>query len=245
MNMKKISVVIPVYNRYEMLFKSFAQVINHPNVGEIIIVDDCSDSYTSTRIQEGVRSITQLCNTNKIRLFRNENNLGCFANKREAVSNAENEYVLILDSDNVVGADYIDVVMRQNWQPNKVLQPCFARPRFDFRKFNSLTVDKTNIRKYLREGMFNVMLNAMNYFVHRDTYLATWDNSIDPVTSDTIWQNYCWLRAGHQIYITPGLMYDHGVDNHGEEEPSYYLKHLSRTPKQFHNQVMAKLKSLR
>lgn len=237
--MKQISICIPVFNRYEMLFKSFEQVIAHPNVGEIVIVDDVSDQDIWDCIKIGCLG------EKKIKLFRNEKNLGCFANKREAVSKAENEYVLILDSDNVVGMDYIDTIMSQQWSPERILQPCFARPRFDFRKHNSLLVHKGNIRKYMSDGMFNVMLNAMNYFVHRDRYLEAWDNSIDPVTSDTIWQNYCWLRAGNSIYITPGLMYDHGVDNHGEEEPSYYIKHLDRTPKMFHNEVIRKLKALR
>lgn len=224
-----------------MLFRSFAQVITHPNVGEIVIVDDCSDWETWCRILEETDNI----NSAKIKLFRNEKNLSCFANKREAVSKAQNEYVVVLDSDNVIGMDYIDAIMNQSWAPNKILQPCFARPRFDFREFTSLNVTKENVRKYMQHGMFNVMLNAMNYFVHRDTYLAVWDNSIDPVTSDTIWHNYCWLRAGHTIHITPGMMYDHGVDNHGVEEPSYYLKHLDRTPKLFHNSVVQKLKRLK
>lgn len=237
--MKQISICIPVYNRYEMLFKSFEQIKDHPNVGEIIIVDDVSDSDIWDCIKIGC------IGEKKIKLFRNEKNLGCFANKREAASKAENEYIVLLDSDNVLAMDYIDAIMSQQWSPERILQPCFARPRFDFRKHNSLLVHKGNIRKYMSDGMFNVMLNAMNYFVHRDRYLETWDNSIDPVTSDTIWQNYCWLRAGNSIYITPGLMYDHGVDNHGEEEPSYYIKHLDRTPKMFHNEVIRKLKALK
>jgi len=237
--MKKVSIVIPTYNRAEMLFRSFEQVINHPNVGEIVIVDDVSDDDIYERV------FNYCAEQPKIKLFRNEKNLSCFANKREAVSKAENESVIVLDSDNVIGMDYIDTIMAQQWSPERILQPCFARPRFDFRKHNSLLVHKGNIRKYMSDGMFNVMLNAMNYFVHRDRYLEAWDNSIDPVTSDTIWMNYCWLRAGNSIYITPGLMYDHGVDNHGQEEPSYYIKHLDRTPKMFHNEVIRKLKALR
>ena len=237
--MKQISICIPVYNRYEMLFKSFEQVIDHPNVGEIIIVDDASDQDISDCIKIG-------CLGNpKIKLFRNEKNLSCFANKREAVSKAQNEYVIVLDSDNIIDKTYIDTIMEQHWAPERILQPCFAKPRFDFRKHNSLLVHKSNIRKYMGDGMFNVMLNAMNYFVNRDRYLEAWDNSVDPVTSDTIWQNYCWLRAGNSIYITPGLMYEHGVDNHGEEEPSFYLRHLDRTPKLFHSQVVNKLRNLR
>lgn len=239
--MKQISICVPTYNRVEMLFRAFEQVIAHPNVGEIIIVDDCSDLSVYNQIVAEIENI----NSAKIKLFRNEKNLSCFANKREAASKAENEYIVLLDSDNVIGVDYIDAIMSQHWSPERILQPCFARPRFDFRKHNSLLVHKGNIRKYMSDGMFNVMLNAMNYFVHRDRYLEAWDNSIDPVTSDTIWQNYCWLRAGNSIYITPGLMYDHGVDNHGEEEPSYYIKHLDRTPKMFHNEVIRKLKALR
>jgi glycosyltransferase involved in cell wall biosynthesis len=40
--MRTISICIPTYNRVEMLFESFAKVIDNDNISEIVIVDDAS-----------------------------------------------------------------------------------------------------------------------------------------------------------------------------------------------------------
>jgi hypothetical protein len=84
------------------------------------------------------------------------------------------------------------------------------------------------------------MLNAMNYFVHRDEYLRVWDGSIDPVTSDSLFQNYNWLKAGNEISVLPELEYEHRVHS-----GSHYQNNVRRTPRGFHESIIQKLKELR
>ena len=70
--MQKISLCITTYNRNAYLFKSFEQVINDDRIGEVVIVDDCSELGLYQHIAER-------CKYNpKIKLFRNESNLGVF-----------------------------------------------------------------------------------------------------------------------------------------------------------------------
>lgn len=232
--MVTVSVAIPTFRRTDLLYKSFQQVINDERVGEIVIVDDASPMHIYAEI-EG------FCKGNpKIKLFRNEVNFDCYKNKHEAVSKCSNEYTIILDSDNRISKDYLDVIYAQHWSPERILQPSFAKPHFDFRKFNGLLANRKNVAKYAHDSTFTTMLNAMNFFIHRERYLEVWDGSVDPVTSDSIYFNYKWLEAGNSIYVVPGLEYDHLV-----HEQSHYKNNAHRTPHNFHNKTLVQLGRLR
>lgn len=232
-----ISLCITTYNRIELLYESFAQVLNDPRVSEIVIVDDASDKI----ITRG--SITEFTQKHgKIKAFFNKKNLDCYRNKREAISKATNEWVIIFDSDNIITTSYIDRIeslFTAGLNPKTIYQPSFAKPHFNFTKYESFLIDKSNVGKYMVDPMFGTMLNAMNYFVNRDEYLKVWDGSVDPVTSDSIYQNYNWLKAGNSIYVVPGLEYEHRVHN-----GSHYQNNVRRTPQGFHDKIVNKLKAL-
>jgi len=229
-----ISVCVPTYNRNDLLYESLEVPLCDDRVSEIVVSDDCS--------QDSVwNDLIEFCkNKPKISLFRNASNQDCFINKKLSVERATNKYVIILDSDNQISKEYIDAVFNQHWQPNRILQPSFAKPAFDFRDYNSLVVTKGNISKYIEKPMFEVMLNAMNYFANREEYLRFWDGSINPVTSDSIWQNYNWLKGGNEIYVTPSMHYDHRV-----HDGSHYKQNNKRTPKGFHKEILNKIKLLK
>jgi glycosyltransferase involved in cell wall biosynthesis len=237
--MNLISLCITSYNRTDLLYESFAQVMNDERISEIVIVDDCSNPVVWAEINEKLGSI------DKIKLFRNAKNLGCYRNKREAVSKASNEWVILLDSDNAIGIDYIDAVHEWPLDPVRILQPTFARPHFDFTMYRGKLVHQGNVAKWAYDPTFTTALNAMNYFVNRDEYLRVWEDCQEPWTSDSILQNYNWLKAGNSIYFCPGLEYFHKVDDYGKEEKSHYQTNNKRTAKGFHESIIAKLKALK
>ena len=230
----KISVCIPTFKRTNLLYESFMQVINDDRVGEIVIVDDASPAHIYAELEGFFKG------NPKVKLYRNEVNLDCHMNKMEVVSKASHEYVILFDSDNVLETDYIDKIYANTWSPERILQPSFAKPHFDFRKFNSLLANRKNVAKYAHDSTFTTMLNACNFFVNRDRYLEVWDGSVDPVTSDSIYFNYKWLEAGNSIYVTPGLEYEHRI-----HDGSHYQQNNKRTPQGFHNDILTKLKKLR
>lgn len=236
--MDKISICIPTYNRTDLLFKSFANVIADPRVGQIVISDDASTDETYNYIKREARR-SQLY-SKKIDLFRNHKNKDCYLNKKQAISRAIHEYVILLDSDNQIDKSYLDAIYDNVWYEDSILQPSFARPHFDFRKYSSLRVTSRNVRGYLWDSNFTTMLNAANYFVNRDKYLNCFDASVDPVTSDSIFMAYNWLKSGNSIYVTPHLEYDHLV-----HEGSHYKNNVKRTPAGFHQSIINKLKALR
>lgn len=232
-----ISVCITTYNRTDLLYESFRQVLNDDRVSEIVIVDDHS-------IEDIWQTIFwQFNGVEKVKLYRNEKNLDCYRNKREAISKATNEWVIIFDSDNILTKSFIDRIENlfvAGLNPKTVYQPSFAKPNFNFTRYEGLLVDKFNVPKYMVDSTFQTMLNAMNYLVHRDEYLKVWDGSIDPVTSDSIFQNYNWLKAGNKIYVVSELNYEHRVHN-----GSHYQNNVRRTPKGFHEEIVSKLNELK
>lgn len=231
----KISVAIPTFKRTDLLYQSFQQVINDDRVGEVVIVDDASPSHTYAEIES-------YCGSNpKIKLFRNCENLDCYRNKMEAVKNCSHEYVILFDSDNILTVDYLDKIYDAPlWSPERILQPSFAKPHFDFRKYAGLLASKKNVAKYARESTFTTMLNACNFFVNRERYLEVWDEHVDPVTSDSIYFAWCWLNAGNGIHVLPGLEYEHRV-----HEGSHYQQNNKRTPKGFHESIVKRLQQMR
>ena len=229
-----ISVCYTTFKRTDLLFESVKPFLNDQRVSEIIISDDSSPLHIYSELCGFFQGMP------KVKLNRNEKNLDCYFNKREAVSRATNDYVLILDSDNLFSVDFIDKLYGQTWSPERILQPSFAKPHFDFRKFNSLLANRKNVAKYAHDSTFTTMLNACNFFVNRDRYLEVWDGSVDPVTSDSIYFNYKWLEAGNSIYVTPGLEYEHTMSS-----DSHYKLNNKRTPAGFHNEIIRKLKQLK
>lgn len=229
-----ITLSLTNYNRTDLLFESFAQVIDDDRISEIVIVDDHSDMEVFNKVSEYCAPIP------KVKLYRNEKNLDCYRNKREAVSHAHNEWVILFDSDNIMTKAYVDAAYKEKWVKTLILQPAAAKPNFDFYPFAGNYYSKDNIAASDLRGSFQTMLNAMNYFVNRDEFLRVWDGSVDPVTSDSLYQNYNWLKAGNSIYVVPGLEYEHRVHN-----GSHYQNNVRRTPQGFHDSIIQKLKELK
>jgi len=86
------SVIIPTYNRLELLKRAIDSVINQSfQEFEIIVVDDCSSDDTWKWLQN-------IGNT-KIKCFRNKENKGPSTNRNFAVSKSNFDYIAFLDDD--------------------------------------------------------------------------------------------------------------------------------------------------
>ena len=232
-----ISVCLTNYNRTTLLYESIAQVIDDPRISEFVISDDCSQIEIFNDV------VKFYADKPKVKIFRTEINLDCYFNKAKAVERATNEWVILFDSDNILTKEYIDRIeslMIAGINDRTVYQPDFARPHFDFQKYGGAVINHTNVAGYINDSTFQTMLNAMNYFVNRQEYLKVFDVSIDPVTSDSIFHNYNWLKAGNSIYVVPELQYEHRI-----HEGSHYRNNVNRTPQGFYDEVVNKLKALR
>jgi glycosyltransferase involved in cell wall biosynthesis len=232
---RKISLCITNYNRGQMLSEAFSKVYEDDRISEIVIVDDCSKTEIWDKVQ-----IMALWD--KIEIFRNEKNLGCYRNKREAISKASNEFVIIFDSDNVITTEYIDRIFERPWSKDTIFAPDFAKPHFDYRGFSGQTITRANVKTFVEQKHFTALINTMNYFVNRDEYLRVWEDRSEPWTADTALQNYNWLKAGNKIHVLTGLQYEHRIEH--TEHKSHYQEHNRKTGKLF-DEVIGKIRALR
>ena len=233
---KTLSLCITNFNRDRMLFESFQNVLNDDRVSEIVIVDDCSPESIYKRVREYTKGY------DKVKLFKNRKNLGCYRNKAEAIRMATNEFVIIFDSDNIMTKKYIDKIFEQDWDENTILAPDYV-VSFDYRHFADNVLTRNNVAKFVDKPRFDCLINTMNYFVHKDNYLKVWDGSIEPWTADTIYQNYRWLESGRSFKIVRGLEYEHRIKHNLREEKSHYTTHVRQTGNLFNN-IMNKLRRL-
>lgn len=230
---RKISLCIPNYNRFEWLIRSFYDVVYDDRIGEIVISDDASGLDVYRRLESAVSGV------DKVKLYRNPENLGCYKNKKRAIELASNEWVIILDSDNIISSDYLDVIYDQFWDEKKIMAPQFGHPSLDYTQWACLMFSEKNVAHYIGKGNFDMMLNTFNFFINRNMYLDAFDDSVEPWTSDSIYFCYCWFAKGNYFHCVPNLSYIHTV--HSE---SHYVQHNTKNPG-FYESVLSKLSALK
>jgi len=204
-----LSLAVTTYNRYEMTEQSFAQVINDPRIDDIVILDDASTDGSYEQLKK------DFDNHPKVKVIRQAQNRGMSLNKRDAIALSKNDWVIILDSDNVIGSDYLDALESQ-WQfdlqlnKNCIYCPSFAKPQFDYRKFQGHKFGAARPIP-IKNDSFNCLMNTCNYVVNRNEYLRIYEHDSEMKGTDTVWFNYLWLKAGNSFYVVPGMEYFHRV----------------------------------
>lgn len=234
-----ISACFTTYNRDTLLFEAVEPFLKDERITEIVISDD----HSTEEIYQTI--LWKYNGVDKVKIFRNEVNVDCYRNKKLAVERATNEWVFILDSDNIFSKEFIDACLcAQDFlsgnDANMAFAPSFAKPHFNFTELSGKLLCGDNISSLLDIGSCTTMLNAMNYYVNRQEFLNVWDGSVNPVTSDSIFHNYNWLNAGNSIYVVGGMQYDHRVHS-----GSHYQQNVKRTPSGFHDSIIEKLKQMR
>ena len=90
---KCLGVVIPVYNEEKTLHLIVEKVLARPEVGELVIVNDCSQDGTWQTMQELAK------NDDRIRIFNHEINQGKGAALRTGFKEVKSDIVIIQDAD--------------------------------------------------------------------------------------------------------------------------------------------------
>lgn len=101
--MCKFSIMVPLYNKLPQLKLYFERIINQSFTDyEIVVVDDCSfdGSY------EYIKSL----NNDKIKLYRNNINLGLGLTRNELLKHANGKYLLFVDPDDYIEYDLLKVL---------------------------------------------------------------------------------------------------------------------------------------
>lgn len=113
MDTKHITVAIPCYESSEFIAKTLQHPLSDNRIDDIVIVDDGSQDYYDLK--------KAIVTSDKVRLYRNLVNVGAAGTKRQVVEKSRNEWVVILDADNIIGEDYVDALFsRYGWRNDTI-----------------------------------------------------------------------------------------------------------------------------
>jgi hypothetical protein len=226
-----ITLAIPTYNRLEMVFESFSNVISSEHITEICIVDDCSDLGIFTRLENQINDL-KITNADfqKINIYRNDSNLGSFLNKLECVKKSKNEWIILLDSDNIINMDYVNIVSNLN-KKNRIYAPSHAicnSEQLNYTCYSGKIIDKIEYKNILTNNNDNTkwdcIFNTGNYFFNRESYLKAIEiegGLINSLASDAYYLVYLWFNnlENPEFEIVENLKYLHRLHDN-----SHYIK---------------------
>ncbi|MBQ2870174.1 glycosyltransferase [bacterium] len=106
--MKRICLIIPVYNAYNATKKCLNSVLRNFDftIGEVVIVDDCSSKKTASFLHK----FTQKYPT-KLKLIKNEENQGWLISCNKAAAETNADIVVFLNSDTEISSDFCSKII--------------------------------------------------------------------------------------------------------------------------------------
>lgn len=107
MNTPLVSLLMTAYNREQYIAEAIESVLHQTYVNfELIIVDDKSKDRTAWMAKE------YAIKDHRVSVYVNEKNLGDYPNRNLAISYAKGEYVMFIDSDDIIASDSLDYIVK-------------------------------------------------------------------------------------------------------------------------------------
>jgi len=207
---RRFSVAIAHFNRGSLIHLPLLNLLDHPAVEDVVIVDDGSSKEQYAAL---LRSVEQTAAGDRIRVHRRERNVGALATKAEAVSLASRDWVLVLDSDNTVFRGYLDALAETRLKPDTFYAASWAFPFFDFADFQGGRIDFGRCCELVGSGALrkSSLINDGNYLVPRKSYCETVASlgATGKDGADVMLVNYRWLTCGGGLSVLPSTAYLH------------------------------------
>jgi glycosyltransferase involved in cell wall biosynthesis len=243
---KVISIAIPHYNNAEFMTDTLENIVDDVRVAEIIICDDCSNDI------EKLESLIKKINNDKIILFKNEKNIGCYHNKLHTLTKCNHDWVILLDSDNIINKEYIDTLFSiETWNNTLIYAPMWAKTfpgspsqSLNYSKFKNKFIEHTNYLNYFDDIVFKCLINTCNYFIPVKPYLQIMNKYtyqrevIDSLDSAVLFTD--WLCAKNKVLVVENLTYSHRLHRNS----NYTLSSSKKYTNLVENNLISKIKSL-
>lgn len=206
-----LSLVITAYKRFDFIKTYLSRYLSHPSVAEVVIVDDASDDASK------IASVREFIEHPKLRLLKNERNLGASKNKIQAVRESSSAWVLLMDSDNDISDVALTLLGRccgsSGMLPDIVVCPTKCGP--PLMDYTSLPVMMTRTELKHKEPRYECFWNTGNYMVARDLFLRAATlvllSNVDPGPFDVVYINRFMVELGARFLNLPGFEYNHRV----------------------------------
>lgn len=155
----RISVCIATYNGEKYIEAQLNSIIEQLDTDdEIIIVDDCSKDDTTRLIESS--------NDKRIKLYRNEVNLGHIFSFGRAIELASNDIIFMSDHDDVWKAGRVSIMKKKLSSTNSLLitsNSSFIDSNGDPIEYKIDGVDEVNSYKYFN-NIIDIFLGKTNYY---------------------------------------------------------------------------------
>lgn len=206
--MKKISVIVPVYNVEEYLEECINSITNQTYTNlEILLIDDGSTDNSSSICDEYVKK------DNRIKVIHQVN--GGLGNARNTgLDNATGDYIMFSDSDDCFVPNSCEVMLKEIEEKNADYvignyQNCtedgtlWEKPIFDIEKYKKF---KLSIKDY-RNSFFIMNSSVCNKIFDAQFIKRIGVRFVEGVPAeDAIFSTYCFMKSKNVYYI-PDVMY--------------------------------------
>lgn len=210
----KISILVPVYNAEEFIDVAINSLLNQTwrNI-EVIAVEDCGNDRSWEKLQEYAK------NDNRLKIFKNDKNLGAYPTRNRALSLATGDYITVHDSDDWSHPQMLEVQMKAMKENPEVKITCSAMTRvypdlrfilrpqrenleYIHRSYPSVLIRKSDIE--LLGEWDSVSANADDEFVQRARQLWGEDSVVDimkgiPFSFFLVHENSLTQQAGTSL----------------------------------------------
>ena len=107
--MKKVTVIVPVYNVEKYLIRCLKSLMKQTYKNyEVICINDCSPDNSRDILENYTKKYPDI-----LRVIENEKNIGQGRSRIRAVRQAQGDYIMFVDSDDYIAADYIEHFMKE------------------------------------------------------------------------------------------------------------------------------------
>ena len=216
--MRKITVAIPHYNNSNFMKDTLEPIVNDDRVSEIIICDDKSSDL------ENLEKLLKEYNSSKIKLYKNEVNLGSYHNKINTISKCSNECAILLDSDNVIDSTFLDTLYKlEKWDTTRIYAPVWAHtfphadngysPHLKFTEYKNMTIGPKEFIQHWNKTTFKCLSNDCNYFAPVRQFVQCMKQYkyerkyIDSLDSSILFSD--WLYNENRVFVVDDLIYKH------------------------------------
>lgn len=207
-----VSVIIPTYNRPAYLKEALKSAVGqtYQNI-EILVSDNCSP--------ENPQAIVESFQDSRIKFWRNETNIGMFANSINTFKKAQGKYVACLNDDDMWKEDFLTTLVPPlEANPDLVLSFCDyynvypdgtindKSTQDDTRRWKRHLLKEGIYRPFCEIGLVNVSVpSAVAAVIRRDA--VDWHN-IPPEIEHKwdLYVTYLCCRSGHGAYYNPAKL---------------------------------------
>jgi hypothetical protein len=218
MRIKELSIAIPYHgDRIKWVTQTILNIHNMNFIKEFVLTVDPCDDFNVNRLRKALAFYP------KVKIIENEKRLFVFRNKVNAVKNCKCDWVALIDSDNIIGATFLGPILNSITSEKIMYAPEIGFPSLHYEKYANKSIGFVEATKLIGDPTYDMLINTMNYMVHKDTWLLALEEVIEseyePVSADSAWINYNCMKAGMTLMVVRGCTYKHTIHS----QSTYHL----------------------